>query len=535
MGTSRKWQFPHTYVIVFALIVLAAALTWLVPGGEFQREVVDVNGIARSVVRPGSFHTVESVPQSWQVFTAIFKGLMRTADIIFYILIIGGAFWILNQGHALDVAISGFLRVARRLEHLRFLRLVGVDNLIVILIMLCFSFFGAVIGMSEETIAFVVIFVPLSVRMGYDSIVGVSMCFLAAGLGFAGALLNPFTIGIAQGLAGVQLFSGIEYRLVIWLVVNVVGMAYVLRYMAQLRRNPRRSPVYEEDAHWRANAEEGQALEKTRAGASAWCIYAMVGVALLIAAVVHPFSTLSVGQSQVTLPILPILTALWGLLSLLALRHSVQLFVVLLLLFTIMLLVVGVMGYGWYIQEIASLFLAMGLLSGISYGKSGNELVKQFVNGAGDILSAALVVGLASGIVVVLEDGRIIDTLLSASAEAMVGYGPVLSLGIMYVFYSLLNLVIASGSAKAALTIPLMSQFSDLLGISRQATVTAYQLGGGFTNLATPTSGVMVGVLAIARIPYVKWLRWFAPLLAILIVVGFLLLLPTVLWPLPGF
>ena len=261
----------------------------------------------------------------------------------------------------------------------------------------------------------------------------------------------------------------------------------------------------------------------------------MVGVALLIAAVVHPFSTLSVGQSQVTLPILPILTALWGLLSLLALRHSVQLFVVLLLLFTIMLLVVGVMGYGWYIREIASLFLAMGLLSGISYGKSGNELVRQFVNGAGDILSAALVVGLASGIVVVLEDGRIIDTLLSASAEAMVGYGPVLSLGIMYVFYSLLNLVIASGSAKAALTIPLMSQFSDLLGISRQATVTAYQLGGGFTNLATPTSGVMVGVLAIARIPYVKWLRWFAPLLAILIVVGFLLLLPTVLWPLPGF
>ena len=200
-----------------------------------------------------------------------------------------------------------------------------------------------------------------------------------------------------------------------------------------------------------------------------------------------------------------------------------------------MLLVVGVMGYGWYIQEIASLFLAMGLLSGISYGKNGNELVRQFVNGAGDILSAALVVGLASGIVVVLEDGRIIDTLLSASAEAMVGYGPVLSLGIMYVFYSLLNLVIASGSAKAALTIPLMSQFSDLLGISRQATVTAYQLGGGFTNLATPTSGVMVGVLAIARIPYVKWLRWFAPLLAILIVVGFLLLLPTVLWPLPGF
>lgn len=245
---KKKRQFPHTYVIIFALILLGALLTWLVPGGAFDREEVVVNGILRSVVVADSYHEVPRAGQSWQVITALFEGMLRTADIIFYILIIGGAFWMLNESRALDVAIAGFLKSARRVERVRAIRWLGVDNIIVTLIMLCFSFFGAVIGMSEETIAFVVIFVPMAVSMGYDSIVGISMCFLAAGLGFAGALLNPFTIGIAQGLAGVQLFSGLEYRLVIWLVVNIIGIAYVLRYMAKLRKDPRSSLVYEEDA-----------------------------------------------------------------------------------------------------------------------------------------------------------------------------------------------------------------------------------------------------------------------------------------------
>lgn len=532
---KKKRQFPHTYVIIFSLIVLCAALTWVVPGGTFAREVVEVNGISRSVVVADSYRSAPRAGQSWQVFTSLFEGMERTADIIFYILIIGGAFWMLNESRALDVAISSFLRAARRVERVKAVRWLGVDNIIVALIMLCFSFFGAVIGMSEETIAFVVIFVPLAVRMGYDSIVGISMCFLAAGLGFAGALLNPFTIGIAQGLAGVQLFSGLEYRLLVWGAINVVGIAYVLRYMARLRKDPRRSPVYEEDAVWRARVESAEGLAVKRAGKRAKIVYCGVLGALMVAAIVYPQSTLQVGQGEATLPVLPILAVAWVVFGFLALRHSVQLLNVALLLFTIMLLVVGVMGYGWYIREIASLFLAMGLLAAMAYGKRPNEIVKSFTAGAADILSAALVVGFASGIVVILERGQIIDTLLHGAASGMAGLGPLASVGAMYLFYTLLNLIIASGSAKAALTVPLMSQFSDLVGVSRQTMVTAYQLGGGFTNLATPTSGVMVGVLSMAKIPYVKWLRWFWPLLAILVVLGFLLLIPTVVWPLHGF
>ena len=226
---KQKRKFPHTYVIIFSLIAISAVLTWLVPGGAFERETVVVNGFARSVVVAESYHAVPRAGQSWQVFTSLFEGMLRTSDIIFYILTIGGAFWMLNESRALDVAIALFLRLSKRVEGVRAIRWLGVDNIIVTLIMLCFSFFGAVIGMSEETIAFVVIFVPMAVRMGYDSIVGISMCFLAAGLGFAGALLNPFTIGIAQGLAGVQLFSGLEYRLLVWAVINAFGIGYVLR------------------------------------------------------------------------------------------------------------------------------------------------------------------------------------------------------------------------------------------------------------------------------------------------------------------
>lgn len=532
---KKKREFPHTYVIIFTLIVVAALLTWFIPGGEFTREVKSINGIDREVIVPGSFHQVDNSPQTWQVFTSIFQGMRRTCDIIFYILIIGGSFWMLNESKALDVAILSFLNFTRRIERFKPLKAIGVNNLVIALIMICFSFFGAVIGMSEETIAFVVIFVPLAISMGYDSIVGICLCFLGAGLGFASALLNPFTIGIAQGLSGIPLFSGIEYRFIIWLVINTIGISYVLWYANRIRKNPKLSPVYEIDEHWRHKASEEGAIVKTKAGKIAWVVFAVVAIVLAIFAYLYPTSQLVVGQNVISVPVIPIATVVWVILGLLALRHSVQLFIVNILMFTILFLIVGVMGYGWYIKEIASLFLVMGILASAAFGKNANQLTRSFIDGARDIMSAALVVGLASGIVVVLEQGKVIDSLLNYSANAMQGYGKVTSMAIMYIFYNLLNLIIASGSAKAALTIPLMAQFSDLIGISRQATVTVYQLGGGFTNLITPTSGVMVGVLSIARIPYNKWFRWFLPLMFILIVAGFLLLLPTLFLPLSGF
>ena len=466
-------RIPHTFTIVFALIVLAAMTTWFVPAGEYQRQTVD----GREVVAGDTFHFVDRSPQTWQVFSALFHGFVDKADIIIFILMVGGAFWILNNSHAIDVGVMAFLRRVQRLSRFRLIRWLGVNNIIITLVMLMFSLFGAIFGMSEETIAFVVVFIPLAIQMGYDSIVGVCMCYVAAHVGFAGAMLNPFTIGIAQGIAGLDLFSGLEYRLFCWVVLTVIGIAFVLWYAARVKARPERSPVYKLDDYWRERAESSTQ------------------------------DTLSVRQSLILI----------------------------LLLLTIVALVVGVLSFDWYIAEISALFFAMGILAGILDRQSADSIAKLFLEGCKDILSAALVVGLASGIIFILRDGHVIDTLLYGLTRSIAKSGEVTSLAVMYVFQTLLNIVMPSGSAKAALTMPIMAQFADLINISRQTTVLAFQFGDGFTNMLTPTSGVLIGVLGIARIPYGTWLKWVWKFIVALIIIGFILMLPTLWIDLPGF
>lgn len=528
-------KIPHTYVIVFGIVVLCAVLTWVVPGGAFERETVNVNGVDRSVVVPGSFHYTEKNPQTWQVFSALFDGFVDKADIIIFILIIGGAFWIMNESKAIDVAIGSVLRFTDRLGNRGVIRAIGVDNLIFIVIMTMFSFFGAVFGMSEETIAFTIIFVPMAVSMGYDSIVGVSLCFVAAALGFAGAFLNPFTIGIAQGLSDIPLFSGLEYRLVMWVIISALGFAYILVYARKIRKYPRRSPVHDNDDYWRELHSGKQVKIDYHTPPSAWVIFVILAAVMTIFSFFHPVTSLSFGENQVKTPALPVLTGLFLLTGWLTLRKSVHFFIIDLLLFTILFLITGVMGYGWYIMEIATLFFAMGLASGIAMGYGANRITKLFLDGVKDIQSAALIVGLAGGIIIILENGNIIDTLLYKLSESISGAGKIASVSMMYITQTVINLFMPSGSAKAALTMPMMSQFSDLIGVSRQATVVAFQLGDGFTNMITPTSGVLLGVLSVAKIPYEKWFRWVLPLIVILFLLGFLLLVPTVFIELKGF
>lgn len=528
-------RVPHTFVIVFSIILFSAVLTWFVPGGSFDRETVTVNGVNREIIKADSFHFTEQQPQTWQIFSAFFDGFRNTSDIIVFILMIGGAFWIMNDSKAIDVGILSFLKFTKKLEHWTLIRKLGVENIIITLIMLLFSIFGAVFGMSEETIAFTIIFVPLAISMGYDSIVGVSLCFVAAALGFAGAVLNPFTIGIAQGLSNLPLFSGIEYRLFCWLAINLAGFSYVLWYAGKIKRNPEKSLVYDDDAYWRnRNAEKTEELV-FHTPRPAWVVFLLTSAALVAYSIFFPVSELKVGNSSIELPVVPISTALFLISGFLSLRKTVHYFILNLLAFTIVFLVIGVMGYEWYVMEIAALFLAMGLLAGLSMGKTANELTKLFIEGAKDILSAAMVVGLAGGIIVILRNGQIIDTILYYMAQSMQGFGKIASVEIMYLIQNGINLIIPSGSAKAALTMPIMSQFSDLVGVSRQATVMAFQFGDGFTNMLTPTSGVLIGVLGIARIPYEKWFKWIGPLMLILITLGALLLIPTVLLQLNGF
>ena len=536
----KKRKVPHTFVIVFAIIVIAAVLTWIIPPGKYVTEQVGDETVMTfyyadqlpEAIGDNEFH---AEPQTWQVFSAFYKGFVKQGNIIVFILIIGGAFWIMNKSKAIDMGIMSFLKFTKRLERRKLMRKIGVNNVVIILIMLLFSLFGSVFGMSEETIAFALIIIPLAVSMGYDSIVGLCMVYVAAHIGFSGAMLNPFTIGIAQGIAGIPLFTGIGYRAVCWAILTVVGIVFVLWYANKVKKNPQSSIMYEDDAYWRKSAEVKEEELERYTPRKAWWVFAFLTAVLIVFSVLYPMTTLKIGNNETTLPLLPIGTAIFVLLSVITLRKTVHYFVLTLLFATVYFLVVGVLGYEWYIMEIASLFLVLGIASGLAVDKSASDIAKLFLEGMGDILSAAVIVGLAGGIVIILQDGGIIDTILYGLSKSMGNMGKIASAEIMYAIQTLINIVIPSGSAKAAITMPIMAPFSDLIGISRQATVVAFQFGDGFTNMITPTSGVLMAALGVARIPWEKWVRFIWKFILVLVVIGALLLIPTVTMELAGF
>ena len=437
----RGIKVPGTYTIIFAMILLSALLTWFVPGGEY------VKGEEGTL----SYRDVESVPQLFGVFTALYHGFVKQSGIIIFILIVGGSFWLLNSTGAISVGIGRFIRSVGRYH-----------KVVLVAITLLFSLAGAIFGMSEETIPFVGIVVPLVVSMGYDAFLGMLIVYVAANVGFSSAFLNPFTVGIAQEMAELPLFSGMEYRLFCWAILTLLLILFVLFYAKSVYKAPQ------------AAAEQ------------------------------QPFAA---PQPM----------------------SAAQKIILLILFATIVLLVVGVTLWGWYMAEISGLFLAMGIVSGIVAGYDSGRISSEMIAGAKDILSSALVVGLASGIIVILQEGRIIDSILNSLQAALNNAGGEWSLSAMYGIQALINTIIPSATAKAAITIPIMAPFSDMVGVSRQAMVLAFQFGDGFTNMITPTSGVLIASLSMARISYSDWVRkiW-RPVLA-LMVIGLLLLLGTLL------
>lgn len=536
----KKLKIPHTYAITSTIILVCALLTWIIPAGEYERQQVVVDGAERTVIVNDSFHAVEASPQSYQVFEVLLEGFQKQSGIIAFLLIIGGAFQILSSTRSVDAGIFSFLQFTRRAERHGWVRRIGVNNLVMTLIIFLFSTFGAVFGMSEETLPFVLILVPLAISMGYDSITGLCLVYVAAHVGFSGAVLNPFTVGLAQGLAEIPIFSGSGYRLLCWLLLTSLLVVFVLRYAAKVKLCPTASPMFESDAYWRqlhqdASGDVDKSMQTHKAGRSAWIIYSLILISLAIFACIHPTTLINVGNDSAEFCMIPLCLLCFAVLGFVGLRHSREFFILTVLLFTVVFLVVGVMGYGWYITEISAIFLAMGLLSGYAFGHDTDQVIAQFIAGAKDMLSAAIIVGLASGIILILQEGHIIDTILYNLSLLMSQTGRAVTIGIMYLIQTLINIVIPSGSAKAALTMPIMAPFSDVVGLSRQATVMAFQFGDGFTNMITPTSGVLMGALQMARIPYAVWAKWFFKILLIFIFVGFLLLLPTVYLPLEGF
>lgn len=439
-------KIPHTLVLIFSIIVLMGALTWMVPAGQYAR--AEKQG--RTVVVPGTYQRTAPQQQNpADMLAAPIRGFVEAANIIAFIFIAGGAFGVVTATGAINSAIAA---TARALERNPALRLATIP-----LMTTLFSLAGATFGMSEEVLVFVLIFIPFALALGYDSIVGVAIPFVGAGTGFAAAFLNPFTVGIAQGIAELPLFSGLLFRLLVWAVVTLLAVVFIMRYAGKVKRDPRSSPVYELD---RQRRQEHAGETPAPLGRRQKLVLAVFVLAVL------------------------------G-------------------------LIVGALEFNWYITEIGALFIAMGMLSGLVAGMSLNQTAEAFIAGAKDMMTAALVVAFSRGILVIATDGKIIDTILNALAGLTAQSHPVISGYLMLLVQACINFFVPSGSGQAALTMPIMAPLSDLLGLTRQTAVLIFQFGDGFNNLIIPTSGVTMGVLGIAKIPFEKWVRWVLPLQAL--------------------
>lgn len=452
-----RLRLPNTFVLLFAILALIALATWFVPGGKYDTHLV--NG--RQLVDPATFHYVASNPQGLvALLKAPIKGFAEAAQIIGFVLIVGGAFAVLQRTEAIDTLIRSIVRAH---EHSPLVRATIIPVFVTM-----FSLGGATFGMNEEVIPFVLIFVPLALALGYDSVVGVSIPFLGSQVGFGAAFLNPFNVGIAQGIAGVPVFSGIGYRLVVWAAATAVTIAFLMWYAARVKNNPSLSPTFVLDQSRRKEQPPEMAADRiTGRHAAVLAIFALTLVAM----------------------------------------------------------VVGVVKYDWFIEEIAALFLAMGIVVGL-VGRLGSDAwVASFMQGVKDLAPTALVIALARGTMVIAREAQIIDTMLHALMPLVQSSHPVFAAQKMYLIQSVINFFIHSGSGQAALTMPIMAPLADLVGVTRQTAILAFQLGE-LSTPAIPTSGITVGVLALARIPWLTWFKWIIPLQLVYLVLALLLLVP---------
>lgn len=455
---AERFKVPNSLVLLFGLVILVSMLTYIIPAGAFDQVKDEKTG--KMLVLAGTYHTIEGNPTTpFEVFTSIPRGMEEAGYIIFFLLIIGGAFKVLQATGAVE---SGIGHLVKNMQ--------GKEKLIIPVIMVVFCVGGAILGVAEESLAFMPMIVALCLALGFDSIVGTAILLLSSAAGYAGAMLNPFTVGVAQGIAGLPLFSGMGFRIIAFGIFTVVTIAYVMIYAARIQKNPKLSSMYEID------------LLRRKA------------------------------YNQEDLPKFTI-------------RHKL---VLLSLLAGVVFLAYGVMKLGFYITELGAIFLIVGIVAGIVGGMKLETIADEFVKGASDLLFACLIIGFARAMLVVMKDANIMDTVINACANTIQGLPTSISaVGMMFV-QSIISVIIPSGSGQAAVSIPIMAPIGDVLGITRQTTVLAYQFADAFSNVLTPTSGFFMAAIAMSGISWTKWAKWFLPLFLLWFVIGAILVIVAV-------
>ena len=439
----KQFKVPHVYAIIFALMVIFAVLTWIVPSGSYQRQ--EVNG--REVTVAGTYEQSEKTyideetgdevdlrQGVFDVLQAPTRGIQEAIEVVAFILIVGGSFQVITKTGAIT---SGMGRVVRRFKN--------KDILIIPIAMVLFALGGTSFGMAEETLPFFAIFMPIMMAMGFDSMTAFMVVFVGARTGYIASTINPFNVLIAQGILGIQGNPQLWLRMIAWVVLTAVAITWVVLYARRVKKNPESSITFEDDIAKKVEfAADESALDAEFTGRQKGVLAVFIaGMCLII----------------------------WGLVT-----------------------------QGWYMNEISAVFLAMGLLAGVIAGFSQDVIAQEFVAGIADFAFSAIVVGLARGILVIASDGMIIDTILNALATGLGGIPAVLFTTLLYAVENLLAILVPSSSGLAALTAPIFGPLTELMGLNPEAAVWALSMGSATMSLICPTSAILVAGLGVCKI-----------------------------------
>ncbi|MDI2586233.1 AbgT family transporter [Psychrobacillus sp. NEAU-3TGS] len=449
---KEKQKGVNTFVLLFVIVVISAILTYLIPAGTFER--VEING--RTVVQEGTFQYKDSTPVGlFELVTSIPNGMVEAGGVIFFVLLMGGYFGILRATGAIDALITLLSK-----------KLGNHEKLTIPVLMLFFAIIAALTGAAESNLVYIPILVPLVIALGFDTMTGLAIILVGSSVGFTAAVMNPFTVGVAQEIAELPIFSGLGLRLILLLVLYTLAVIFVYRYAIKVKKNPELGD-YGKYAPQNERAKVNNDFKLDN-------------------------------------------------------RHKFVLFFFVL---NFIVLIFGVLKYNWFIQDLAGLFFLFCILVGFAGKLAPSSIAENFVVGAKELLEAALIIGVARAILVVLSEGQIMDTILFHAGNIVSQIPTMFTPLGMFIIQMVLDFFVPSGSGKAALTMPIMVPLSDLVGVTRQTTILAYQFGDGITNLIFPTSSYLMAALSITGIAYGKWLKWLFPFLVIQLICAIVTLL----------
>ena len=458
---KKKFKMPHIYVLLITIIIICAIASWILPAGEFDRAL---NDAGREMVVPGTYHIIESTPVGFfTLVQSIYNGTVDAAGVTFFVFISYASIGLIIASGAFNGLVASMLRIlkgsARAVIIPVFITLIG-----------CAS---STIGVFEEMFPFIPIFVGIAIAMGYDAIVGLAIVALGTGLGYSGAVMNPFTVGMAQSIADVPQMSGAGYRIICHIILIAVASFFVIRYALKIQADPTKSLVNGDD--FSSLAMDSDHIENKPFG-----IREKLVLATLVAGIV--------------------------------------------------VIVWGTKAKGWYFAELSAVFLLMGLVSGFIMGWGPNEIAEKVAKSFSEIAVACMMIGIARGILVVLQAGHIIDTIVYYLSIPLSNLPGAISAIAMFLVQTGINFFIPSGSGQAVTSMPIMAPLADLIGISRQSAVLAFQFGDGLSNIAWPTAMTPI-ICGIAGVKIEKWWKWFVPIfIALVITQSILMAVSVVVW-----